>query len=207
VSTTVAVLDFETTGLSPDMGDRVTEVAVVVVENGRPLSEFQSLMNAGAKIPAYVTELTKISNAMIREAPPIAEVMRELSRFIGDLPLIAHNASFDRKFLDAEFSRIQIKRKANFICSMRVARRIYPTAPNHKLGTLVAHTGIPVSGQFHRALADAQMTASLWTQMQTDLQQLYRLRSAPLELMRRLESTPRREVNNFVARYRQQHGI
>ncbi|MFT5446477.1 MAG: DNA polymerase-3 subunit epsilon [Gammaproteobacteria bacterium] len=207
MSSTVAVLDFETTGLSPDMGDRTTEVAVVVMENGRPVAEFQSLMNADVKIPAYVTELTKISNAMIREAPPIGEVMRELSRFIGDLPLIAHNASFDRKFLDAEFARIRIKRKAHFICSMRVARRIYPTAPNHKLGTLVAYTGIPVSGQLHRALADAQMTASLWTQMQTDLRQLYRLRAAPLELMRHLESTPRREVNNFVDRYRQQHGL
>ena len=179
MSSPVAVLDFETTGLSPDHGDRVTEVAVVVVENGRLVAKFQSLMNAGVAIPSYIEHLTGISNAMIRSAPPSADVMCELAHFIEDIPLVAHNASFDRKFLDAEFARIRVRRKAEFICSMRVARRIYPTAPNHKLATLVSYARIPVSGQFHRALADAQMTAALWTQMQIELKRLHRLRSVP----------------------------
>jgi DNA polymerase-3 subunit epsilon len=207
MSSPVAVLDFETTGLSPDHGDRVTEVAVVVVENGRLVAKFQSLMNAGVAIPSYIEHLTGISNAMIRSAPPSADVMCELAHFIEDIPLVAHNASFDRKFLDAEFARIRVRRKAEFICSMRVARRIYPTAPNHKLATLVSYARIPVSGQFHRALADAQMTAALWTQMQIELKRLHRLRSVPLELMRRLQSTPSHEVDNFIARYRQRHGL
>ena len=104
---TVAVIDFETTGLSPGMGDRTTEVAVVLLENGQIIDRYQSLMNAGVWIPSFIQELTGISNAMIRKAPPVAKVMKELADFVGDVPFLAHNASFDRKFLDAEWSRIR----------------------------------------------------------------------------------------------------
>ena len=76
---TVAVIDFETTGLSPAMGDRATEVAVVIVDDGRIVDRYQSLMNSGARIPAFIEALTGISNAMIRKAPPAAEVMNALA--------------------------------------------------------------------------------------------------------------------------------
>jgi DNA polymerase-3 subunit epsilon len=136
---TIAVIDFETTGMSPEMGDRATEVAVVMVSGGKIVDSFQSLMNAGAYINAFIEELTGISNAMIRQAPPAAQVMRELAAFVGDVPLVAHNASFDCRFLDAEWSRIGKRRLQEFACSMLLARRIYPDAPNHKLGSLVGH--------------------------------------------------------------------
>ena len=91
----VAVIDFETTGLSPAQGDRATEIAVVILHDGQVVDRYQSLMNAGVRIPSYIQELTGISDAMIRSAPPVAEVMREVSAFVGDTPLVAHNASFD----------------------------------------------------------------------------------------------------------------
>ena len=94
----VAVIDFETTGLSPAQGDRATEVAAVIVEDGRVVDRYQSLMNAGVRIPAFIEALTGISNAMVRSAPPAGEVMREVSDFVGDIPIVAHNASFDAKF-------------------------------------------------------------------------------------------------------------
>ena len=103
----VAVIDFETTGLSPLQGDRATEVAAVIVDNGRVVDRYQSLMNAGVRIPAYIEALTGISNAMVRSAPSAEAVMREVSDFVGGIPIVAHNASFDARFWDAELARIQ----------------------------------------------------------------------------------------------------
>ena len=103
--TLVAVIDFETTGLSPAMGDRATEVAIVLVENGSVVDRFQSLMNAGVHIPAFITGLTGISNAMVATAPDADTVMLAASRFVGNTPMVAHNASFDRRFWQAELAR------------------------------------------------------------------------------------------------------
>jgi DNA polymerase-3 subunit epsilon len=188
---TVAVIDFETTGMSPDMGGRATEVAVVIVENGVIVDRFQSLMNTGAYIPAFIEELTGITNEMIRKAPPADEVMRELAEFAGHLPLVAHNASFDSRFLDAEWARVGQSRQRQFACSMLLARRIYPQAPNHKLGTLIRHLELPSAARHHRALADAEMTAHLWGRMMSDLKSQYGLSVVTHELLRSLQKVPK----------------
>ncbi|MCK6408717.1 MAG: 3'-5' exonuclease, partial [Thauera sp.] len=133
----VAVIDFETTGLSPAQGDRATEVAVVIVDGGRVVDRYQSLMNAGVRIPAYIEALTGISNAMVRGAPPAAEVMQQVSDFVGDIPIVAHNAAFDAKFWDAELARIHRHRAQDFVCSLLLSRRLFPLAPSHKLGALI----------------------------------------------------------------------
>lgn len=123
----VAVIDFETTGLSPAQGDRATEIAAVILEGGKVVDRYQSLMNAGVRIPSFIESLTGISNAMIRSAPTAAFVMREASDFIGDIPLVAHNASFDCKFWDAELARINHCRRLEFACSLLlVPRQTYP---------------------------------------------------------------------------------
>ena len=80
---TVAVLDFETTGLSPDLGDRATEIAVILVRDSEVIDSFESLMNAGRHIPAYVSRLTGITNEMIAAAPSATKVMTEAARFFG----------------------------------------------------------------------------------------------------------------------------
>lgn len=197
---TVAVIDFETTGLSPAMGDRATEVAVVIVADGKIVDRYQSLMNAGARIPAFIEALTGISNAMIRKAPPAAEVMHALAEFVGDVPLVAHNASFDSRFLDAEWRRISQQRRQEFACSMLLARRIYPAAPDHKLGTLVRHLGLPSAIRHHRALADAEMTAHLWLRMMSDIRQQYGLNAVPHEFLRTLQKAPKAQMNNCIER-------
>ena len=131
----LAFIDFETTGLSPGRGDRVIEVGVAVLEGGQIIDRYQSLINPGMTVPAFIEEFTGITNKMVSSAPTANEVMRDLYDFVGELPVVAHNASFDRGFMDAELSRIRRRRKQEFICSMRVARRVYPRAPNHKLVT------------------------------------------------------------------------
>lgn len=199
---TVAIIDFETTGMSPDMGDRATEVAVVIVADGKIVDRYQSLMNTGSYIPAFIEELTGISNAMIRKAPPAARVMSELAEFVGAIPLVAHNASFDCKFLDAEWSRIGHSRQQQFACSMLLARRIYPAAPNHKLGTLVSHLQLPSVLRHHRALADAEMTAHLWVRIVSDLRNQHGLGSVSHEFLRELQKVPKGKIASYIEKSR-----
>ncbi|MDD4929042.1 MAG: 3'-5' exonuclease [Gallionella sp.] len=199
---TVAVIDFETTGMSPAMGDRATEVAVVIVENGVIVDSFQSLMNTGAYIPAFITELTGISNAMLRHAPPAAQVMGELAEFVGTIPLVAHNAAFDSRFLDAEWARIGHCRPQKFACSMLLARRIYPDSPDYKLGTLVNHLKLPDNARHHRALADAQMTAHLWLRMVSDLKNQHGLNAVSHELLCSLQKVPKAKIASSIEKSR-----
>lgn len=103
---TVVVLDFETTGLSPDYGDRAIEIGAVLLEDGKVSDRFQALMNPGMRISGFIENYTGITNSMLQKAPPCAEVMDEFAGFIKDHHLVAHNASFDKRFLDAELARI-----------------------------------------------------------------------------------------------------
>ena len=194
----MVVIDFETTGLSPRLGDRATEVAAVIVENNKIIDRFQSLMNAGVAIPSYIQQLTGISNAMLRKAPPCQNVMRELADFIGNIPLVAHNASFDSNFLDAEWSRIRYKRRQSFACSMLLSRRIYPLFPDHKLGTLVRHLKLPTTGEYHRALADAEMTASLLMKIKYDIKEKYNVSSVPHEMLCILQKAPKTGIATAI---------
>ncbi|MFA7268778.1 MAG: 3'-5' exonuclease [Sterolibacterium sp.] len=201
-STAVIVIDFETTGISPEHGARATEVAAVLVSEGVITGRFQSLMNAGVHIPPFIEELTGITNCMVRQAPSAANVMHELAEFIGEAPLVAHNAAFDRKFLQAELQRIGHQHRGDMLCSMRIARRIYPQAPNHKLATLVRHARIAETGKYHRALADAEMTAGLWLKMQEELSRSFSLENVPLALLKKIQSAPCHGLRGCVEAYR-----
>lgn len=156
----IAVIDFETTGVSPSQA-RATEIGVAIIEGGRIVDRYQSLMNSGAWVPPFIEQLTGISNAMLRDAPPAHEVMAEVADFIGERPLLAHNAAFDQKFWDAELARIRRTRRQPFACSLLLSRRLLPEAPSHKLGNLNRWAGLPDTGRAHRALADAEMAANL----------------------------------------------
>ena len=160
----IAVIDFETTGMSPGHSCRATEIAAVIVEDGRIVARYQNLMNSGAYVPAFIEGLTGISNAMLRNAPPAAQVMAEVAEFVGRTPLVAHNASFDQKFWDAELGLIQRQRVQSFACSMLLARRLLPQAPNHKLGTLrnvALIRALEQSGERQRAIAHDLMQEAL----------------------------------------------
>ena len=165
----IAVIDFETTGSSLAQGARATEVAIVLVEAGQVVGSFQSLMNTGVWVPPFITELTGITNAMVASAPAAAEVMREAHAFVGGAPMVAHNAPFDRGFWRAELAHAGCEAPHDFACTVRLSRRLFPQAPNHRLGTLVAYHGIQTTGPAHRALADASATAALLLRMQRHL--------------------------------------
>ena len=199
----VAVIDFETTGLSPAQGDRATEIAAVILEGGKVVDRYQSLMNAGVRIPSFIESLTGISNTMIRSAPAAAVVMREVSDFIGDIPLVAHNASFDCKFWDAELARIKYSRRQEFACSLLLSRRLLPLAPSHKLGDLVAYANLPVAGRAHRALADAEMAASLLVHLEQELSSRFKVNNVSHDLLRKIQIAPKAKLAQFLERHEQ----
>jgi DNA polymerase-3 subunit epsilon len=201
---TFIVFDFETTGLSSAHGERVTEVGAVSIQNGKVVDQFSSLMNAGVTISAFIEAYTGITNQMIQDAPPAHEVMTRFAKFIEGSPLVAHNASFDRKFLDAEFARVGQERYQDICCSMRVARRVYPHAPNYKLGTLAEYTGVDVDGRRHRALTDAMMTAGLWMKMIEEISGRFGLGHVPMKLMHAIEEIHTKSLHTYMAnRYKQ----
>jgi len=191
---TVAVLDFETTGLSPNYGDRATEIAITLVRDGQVIDRYQSLMNAGRRIPSEVTCITGISNAMISQAPPVAKVMREACQFVGNTPVVAHNASFDKKFWEAELGYLSLSSASVFACTMLLSRRLYPHSPNHRLSTLVQMLGLPQSGRAHRAMVDAEMTSHLWCRIQQDVTKTYGIRSVSHNLLTRVQKVSRLKV-------------
>lgn len=186
-----AVLDFETTGLSILEGARATEVAIVITEGGRVVDRFQSLMNAGVRIPPFITELTGISDAMVAAAPPAHVVMRDAARFVADTPLVAHNASFDRRFWCAELERAGILSAEPFLCTLLLSRRIYPEAPRHALGPLLEHLDLPRAVKAHRALADAEMAALLLDRMMHDLRVLHGIARPDRTALLAIQARPR----------------
>ena len=194
------VIDFETTGLSPGYGDRTIEVGAVLISNRRIVDRFQSLMNPEMRISGFIEEYTGITNRMLSSAPGIGEVMHKLKTFLAHHPLVAHNASFDSRFLDAELNRINHKRQNQFACSMLSSRRLYPEAPNHKLETLVRYKNLKTDGVHHRALADAEMTAHLWIRMIEDICGNYGLQAVPFGLMQQLGKIARKNVPEFMQR-------
>lgn len=195
---TVIVLDFETTGHSPVQGDRPIEVGAVRIEGSMIVDRFQSLMQPNVVISRFIETLTGISNEMVADAPPCEEVMTRFAGWIGDCPLVAHNARFDRTFLDAEMARLGLVRANPMACTVLASRRLVPDAPNHKLATLVRHLGIYSDGTFHRALADAVMTAHLWIAMTDQLCDRCGVRYVPFALMEKLCSLSRAGADRYL---------
>ncbi len=197
-SNITVVIDFETTGLSPGYGDRIIEVGAVLIADGQIGDKFQSLMNPGMKVSGFIEEYTGITNRMLATAPAIKEVMPKLREFLSHHHLVAHNASFDSGFLDAELERINHKRFNKFACSMLTARRLYPESPNHKLETLVRYKNLKTDGVHHRALADAEMTAHLWLRMLEDIRNNYGFHTVPFGLMQQLSKISKKKVPEFL---------
>lgn len=200
-SSRIAVIDFETTGMTPSQGARATEVAIVLMEEGRPVDRFQSLMKTGAWLPPFIIQLTGITPAMLDTAPPAESVMREAARFVGDAPMVAHNASFDSRFWAAELARADLPSPHAFACTVLLSRRLYPEAASHQLGRIVAHLGLPPAARAHRALADAEMAAALLGRMQHDLRTRYGIADPGHALLTSLQRCARKGMDKLLARH------
>jgi DNA polymerase III subunit epsilon len=157
------VLDLETTGGSP-ANDRITEVGAVKIRGGEVIGTFQTLVNPGVPIPPLISALTGITDPMVADQEPIEVVLPCLLEFLGGAVLVAHNASFDRRFVQANLERHGYQRLTNrVVCTARLARKLLPRdeVPNVRLATLAAYLGATVA-PCHRALTDARATVDVF---------------------------------------------
>jgi DNA polymerase-3 subunit epsilon len=152
----VAFVDLETTGTAAS-ADRVTEVAIVRVDEGR-VDEWSTLVNPECSIPAEIQALTGITNAMVGAAPTFGRIADEVAERIAGCVFVAHNARFDYGFLKHEFGRLGRAFTAKVLCTVKLSRRLYPEAGRHNLDALIARHGLSAAAR-HRALGDARI---LW---------------------------------------------
>ncbi|NMR19355.1 DEDD exonuclease domain-containing protein [Cellulomonas fimi] len=159
---TFVVVDLETTGGTPaDCG--ITEIGAVKVRGGEVLGEFQTLVNPGTPVPAFIAALTGITTSMIATAPRVEQVLPAFLEFARGSVLVAHNAPFDVGFLKAAAARCDHAwPRHQVVDTVRLARRVVlrDEAPDHKLGTLAALFGATVTPD-HRALSDARATVDV----------------------------------------------
>ncbi|MFZ6778396.1 DUF1653 domain-containing protein [Undibacterium sp. Ji83W] len=198
----VVMIDFETSGMSPDQGGRVTEVAALRIVGGEIVDRYVSLINCNVRIPYFITELTGITQSMVDRAPPASEVLPELVEFIGTDALAAHNASFDEKFLLAESDRLGLwPAYDGVICSVKLARRVFPGLSTYSLGPLAASMGIRFKGSAHRAEADAEVASALMLRIAGELGQRYGYAAIDPRLLQDINKLTAAKVPAFLKKH------
>lgn len=168
--TEFVVFDLETTGAKTPPC-RITEIGAYRVKNGAIAEEFHTLVNPETAIPSFITQLTGISNQMVRSAPKFSQIAHDFMDFIGDSVLVAHNAQFDLRFLNYEIGRMYAAyRVANaHLCTVHLARKLLPHIENHRLKTLAEYFSTPLVNH-HRATDDARATAHIFVNFLGELE-------------------------------------
>jgi len=159
----VAFLDVETTGADPRQ-DRITEVGIVLTDDGEIVEEWSSLIQPGREIPFGIEVLTGITNAMVASAPTFADVSLDLAERLDGRLLVAHNARFDHAFLRQAFSGAGVAFRTSVLCTVRLSRRLFPHERRHNLDTLVERFALSCDAR-HRALPDARVLVDLTREM------------------------------------------
>ncbi|MBW3572281.1 MAG: 3'-5' exonuclease [Gemmatimonadetes bacterium] len=155
------VVDVETTGGSPWRGHRVTEVAAVRVRGGRIEDTYSTLVNPERPIPAMITHLTGITQAMVADQPRFAQVARQVSGALEGSVFVAHNAAFDWRFMCHEMSLATgLTLSGRQLCTVRLSRKLLPQLPSRSLDGLALYFGVEIESR-HRALDDAVATAKV----------------------------------------------
>jgi DNA polymerase-3 subunit epsilon len=172
------VVDLETTGGSPERGDRIIEIGAVRIRGGRVVERFAELVDPGRPLPPFITRLTGITPAMLQGRPAIGEVIERFLLFAAGDVLVAHNVGFDLPFLN---HALRTTAGGTFdqptLCTLRLARRVLPQLRRRSLDALAAHFGIPIVDR-HRALGDALATAEVFFHLLDRLRALGAVRVA-----------------------------
>ncbi len=150
------VVDTETTGGIASL-HRVIDVAAYHVRDGIVLDRFSTLINPGRIIPPWISVFTGITDEMVKDAPAFSDVAPALRRFLDRGVFVAHNAPFDYNFLRHEFERLGETWQRPNLCTVRLARKLYPELPSRSLGPLCEHLMIDIYDR-HRAAGDAEAT-------------------------------------------------
>lgn len=157
------VFDIETTGLNKKY-EKITEIAVCKVKDGKIVDEFTTFVNPEKHIPEEVQNLTHITDDMVKDSPTIEEVLPQFIEFTKDSILVAHNASFDVGFMAHFAAEQKLEFTPYVIDTLTIARENYTSVENHKLGTLAEFLGVELEGA-HRAINDTRATAKVFVKM------------------------------------------
>lgn len=155
----ICVVDIETTGSNP-YHDRIIEIGIVKVKNCRIIDQYQSFVNPGLQIPYFITQLTGITNADVKDAPFFDELAPEISAFLGSSIFTAHNAQFDYPFLKRELNVAGYELNNDKLCTLRLCRRTYRELPSKSLGAVAKSLRISQKNA-HRALSDSLTAAKI----------------------------------------------
>jgi DNA polymerase-3 subunit epsilon len=154
-----AVVDIETTGGSP-ASEKITEIAIYIFDGEKITDEFVTLVNPEKTIPHFITSLTGISNEMVTDAPKFYEIAKQVVEITENRILVAHNASFDYKFIKSEFRSLGYEFSRENMCTLRLSRKLIPGHKSYSLGKLCSSLGIEIENR-HRAAGDALATVKL----------------------------------------------
>ncbi|GHV41520.1 DNA polymerase III PolC-type [Clostridia bacterium] len=161
------VFDVETTGLS-SAKDRVIEIGAVKIQNGEITGHFSEFVKIQFHIPEKITELTSITDDMIKDADTAEAVIPRFLEFVGSAVAVAHNAAFDMGFISAEASRLNLRFANSSLCTVELSRTLLKDLSNHKLDTICAHLGVDLA-HHHRAVDDAEATALVFLKLRETL--------------------------------------
>ena len=157
------VVDIETTG-NGYKGQKITEISIFVFDGKKVLDEYTTLVNPEQNIPAFITNLTGITNAMVRNAPKFYEVAKKVEEITKDTIFVAHNVNFDYNIIQAEFKSLGFDFKRKKLCTVRLTRKIVPGLKSYSLGNICVDENIPINGR-HRAKGDAEATTELFRRL------------------------------------------
>lgn len=177
------VIDVETTGNSPKKGDRIIQLAAVVIENGKVAERFSSFINPQKPIPLFIEQLTGISNEMVKEAPPFEDIAENVSALLEDAFFVAHNVHFDLSFIQEELHKCGYPRFTGPVLdTVELSRIVFPYAASYKLSELCEELNIKHHNP-HRADSDAEVTGELFIHI---LRKLSKLPPVTLQSLKRL---------------------
>ncbi|MCB7481052.1 exonuclease domain-containing protein [Christiangramia sediminis] len=155
-----AITDIETTG-NGIKGNRITEICVIVVQNGKVIDEYSSLVNPSQAIPLYIESLTGINDEMLCNAPQFSEIADEVDRITQDCVFVAHNVNFDYNIVRAEFASLDRDFKRKRLCTVRLTKKLIPGLFSYSLGNICTSINIPHLDR-HRAKGDCDATVTLF---------------------------------------------
>ena len=158
-------IDLETTGLNPKH-DKIIEIGAVKVRDGKAAEVFETFVNPGRKLEERITELTGITDAQLKDAPEITEVLPALLDVVGEDVLLGHSVLFDYSFIKKAAVNQKFTFEKQGIDTLKIARRYLTELPSRSLDSLCNHYGI--EHHAHRALADAKATCELYDKLWED---------------------------------------
>ncbi len=158
-----SVVDIETTG-NGYKGQKITEISIFIFDGEKIIDEFTSLVNPEQKIPYFITNLTGITEAMVRTAPKFYEIAKKVAEITKDTVFVAHNVNFDYNIIRDEFKSLGFDFKRKKLCTVRLSRKIIPGLASYSLGNICSTEGIEIAAR-HRAKGDAEATVELFKRL------------------------------------------